>query len=129
KEGLECRNVETKIKGNEMYKHGYYSKDGSQVNINMANQKVEYKTYNYASEVINDTKAASNDEGKAFEHYSSLVDADKTDNISLFINSNAREQCNPGWCYQNSKNSDKNSKRMLEWRWKAREGRDCDEKI
>ncbi|CAG8814344.1 8791_t:CDS:1, partial [Racocetra persica] len=55
----------------------------SWVNANIANQKVEYKIYNYVSEVINNAKSASNDESKVFEHYLSPVDADKADNISL----------------------------------------------
>ncbi|CAG8701263.1 14353_t:CDS:1 [Racocetra persica] len=48
KEGLGCHNVNTKVKGNETYKCGC-SKSGSQVNVNIVNYKIEYKTYNYAS--------------------------------------------------------------------------------
>ncbi|CAG8800463.1 21811_t:CDS:1, partial [Racocetra persica] len=80
---LECHNVEMKVKGNKTYKHGYYCKDRSWVNVNIANQKIEYKIYNYVSKVINDTKAVSNDKVEVFEHYLSPVDADKADNICL----------------------------------------------
>ncbi|CAG8549561.1 26568_t:CDS:2, partial [Racocetra persica] len=102
-----------------MYKYCCYSKDGNWVNANIANQKGDYKTYNYADEVINDAKAASNIKDKAFEHYSRLVNADRTDSISLVKDK----------CYQNDKNSDKNSQKVLEWSWKAKEDRDCDDKI
>ncbi|CAG8530301.1 3786_t:CDS:2 [Ambispora leptoticha] len=46
-----------------------------------------------------------------------------------FNNGNAEEQCNHGWCYQNGKNSNRDGKKVLERCWKAREGRDCDDKI
>ncbi|CAG8685048.1 14331_t:CDS:1, partial [Racocetra persica] len=66
-----------------MYKRGYYSKGRSPVNANIVNQKGNYKTYNSAGEIINDTKATSNIKGEVFEYYSSPVNADKADNLSL----------------------------------------------
>ncbi|CAG8828867.1 4684_t:CDS:1, partial [Racocetra persica] len=58
-------------------------KGGSWENVNIVNQKVEYKTYNYASKVIDDVKAASNNEGEAFKHYLRPVDTDRADNVNI----------------------------------------------
>ncbi|CAG8535417.1 14258_t:CDS:2 [Racocetra persica] len=131
-----------KVKGNETYKRGCYSKGRSWVNTNIANQKGNYKTYNYTGEVIKDTKAASSIKGKAFEHYLRPVNTDRTDSISLVkdevqmlaihdqnLSNNAEEQYNSGWCYQNGKNSNKDGQKVLERSWKTREGQDCNDKI
>ncbi|CAG8852050.1 32602_t:CDS:2, partial [Racocetra persica] len=54
--------------------------------------------------VIDDAKAASNDKGKVFEHYSRLVDADRADNISLVkgeVQMSAVHEPNVSKCYLN----------------------------